>query len=254
MEDESELRNPFPSPPSHYVRYTDDNLRLLSLFLENSKKSGLSSQQEALSGETNIPNWPLEELEKPKLELILEDGEYTVFGDCWKTKEHIPGLRELGGTQLYPEDKSIDRRPVLQTILRSLLLSYSYLLKSILLPPPSIHTQDLHDWHRHLDWITVMSQNIIAAANDLRPAQARVNIEALIRNQIELRRSETQFIQRKCESFEKLLETLKSVTADIGNPTSSLTQRQNALERKDAYLMVQISEALYWADDVTVKK
>jgi mediator of RNA polymerase II transcription subunit 7 len=83
MEDESELRNPFPSPPSHYVRYTDENLRLLSL-LRGSSQDPASSQQEVLSGETSVPSWPLEELEKPRLDLILEDGEYTVFGDCWK--------------------------------------------------------------------------------------------------------------------------------------------------------------------------
>ena len=30
-DEETELRNPFPSPPSHYTRYTNHNLKLLEL-------------------------------------------------------------------------------------------------------------------------------------------------------------------------------------------------------------------------------
>lgn len=29
------------------------------------------------------------------------------------------------------------------------------------------------DWQRHVEWINVLSQNLMAAANDLRPVQVR---------------------------------------------------------------------------------
>ena len=39
---------------------------------------------------------------------------------------------------------------------------------------------DQPDWQRHIEWITVMSQNIMAAANDLRPVQVRPSNLSLI--------------------------------------------------------------------------
>jgi mediator of RNA polymerase II transcription subunit 7 len=39
-----------------------------------------------------------------------------------------------------------------------------------------------------------MAQNIMAAANDLRPVQARSNLELMMKRQLELRREETQAI------------------------------------------------------------
>ena len=42
-EDEAELRNPFPAPPSHYNNYTSHNLALLSLFKERAEEKRLST-------------------------------------------------------------------------------------------------------------------------------------------------------------------------------------------------------------------
>ena len=65
----------------------------------------------------------------------------------------------------------LDRRPALLSVLRSLLLAYSSMLSSVLAPPPSLASNALPDWQRLLEWITIMSQNIMSAANDLRPVQ-----------------------------------------------------------------------------------
>lgn len=74
--DEEELRNPFPSPPSNYVRYTDDNLQLYLKLCESNPDSLHEKQADQ--------PWSLADLEKPRVDWILEDGEYTVFGDLWK--------------------------------------------------------------------------------------------------------------------------------------------------------------------------
>lgn len=84
-EEEAELRNPFPSPPSHYTNYTGHNLKLLELLKEHVGEGDISSvnQAELLSDQADVPDWPLPQLEKPRVDWILEEGQYTVFGDTW---------------------------------------------------------------------------------------------------------------------------------------------------------------------------
>ncbi|RDB29612.1 Mediator of RNA polymerase II transcription subunit 7 [Hypsizygus marmoreus] len=215
-DEEAELRNPFPSPPSHYTKYTSHNLKLLALLHERTSDPE-SNQHEVLADQTDIPDWPLTQLEKPRVDWILEEPEayYDVFGDRWFVKEKIPSLAELGGNQLYPADPSTDRRPALLSILRSLLVTFSSLTSSLLAPPPSPSSTTPPDWQRHVEWITVLSQNIMAAANDLRPVQARGNLELMMRRQVELRRSETELLHSKCEALEARLADLRKSLQDL---------------------------------------
>ncbi|KAI5124182.1 hypothetical protein M0805_000987 [Coniferiporia weirii] len=217
---EAELRNPFPSPPSHYHQYTTHNLRLLTLL--KSRRTVASppdvekDQHEVLVDQDDLPDWPLSQLEKPRADWILEEGQYSVFGDTWFVKEKIPSLGELGGHQLYPEDHTVDRRPALLSILRSMLVTYSRLLKSLLDPPPNPQSTEPSEWHKHVEWMTVMSQNIMSAANDLRPVQARYNLEAMMTRQLELRRGETVFIHEKCNDLQRKLLELKMTVSNTG--------------------------------------
>lgn len=84
-EEEAELRNPFPSPPSHYNNYTSHNLELLRLLRERVGDGDPSqaNQHEILSDQTDVPDWSLTQLEKPRVDWILEEGQYSVFGDTW---------------------------------------------------------------------------------------------------------------------------------------------------------------------------
>lgn len=53
-----------------------------------------------------------------------------------------------------------------------MLVTYSSLLGSLLEPPNTVSTTNLQpEWQRYVEWITVLSQNLMAAANDLRPVQ-----------------------------------------------------------------------------------
>lgn len=85
-DEETELRNPFPSPPSHYTNYTTHNLTLLKLLREragNDDDLSQPNQNEVLADQTDVPEWPLVSLEKPRVDWIREDGEYTVYGETW---------------------------------------------------------------------------------------------------------------------------------------------------------------------------
>ena len=57
------------------------------------------------------------------------------------------------------------------SILRTLLATYSSLLGALLLPPPTTSSTEPPEWQRHMSWMTIMTQNIMGAANDLRPVQ-----------------------------------------------------------------------------------
>jgi mediator of RNA polymerase II transcription subunit 7 len=89
----AELRNPFPSPPSHYLNYTAHNLKLLSLLRERTTPDEQDltnvNQHAVLSDQVDVPDWPLSQLEKPRVDWILEDGQYTVFGDTWVVRPFL---------------------------------------------------------------------------------------------------------------------------------------------------------------------
>ncbi|KAF9056563.1 MED7 protein-domain-containing protein [Panaeolus papilionaceus] len=209
-EETTELRNPFPSPPSHYTKFTSHNLNLLALLKERSPDYQNANQYDVLNDQSDIPDWPLTQLEKPRVDWILEepDAYFDVYGDRWFVKDTIPSLAEVGGHQLYPADPSVDRRPALLSVLRTLLVTYSALMGSLLVPPP-LSPETPPEWDRHISWITVLSQNLMAAVNDLRPVQARDNLESMMKRQLELRREETKKIHEKCDSLTAKLDQLR---------------------------------------------
>ncbi|EKM61279.1 uncharacterized protein PHACADRAFT_134734 [Phanerochaete carnosa HHB-10118-sp] len=263
-EEEAELRNPFPAPPSHYTKYTTHNLNLLRLIRERAGDKDLTqaNQHEILSDQVDMPDWPLIQLEKPRVDWILEDGHYTVFGDTWFVKETIPSLAESGGHQLYPADPSVDRRPALLSIMKTMLVTYSHLLNALLMPPPtSSYPTAQPEWVRHVDWINVMAQNLMAAANDLRPVQARGNLEMMMRRQLELRREEAQNIHAKCDELEAKLSALSSSALETADGTDkgavkspapeAMQDVQEAKSRTQTMdIPVSIDEVLRWAEEV----
>ncbi|TFK56578.1 hypothetical protein OE88DRAFT_34082 [Heliocybe sulcata] len=252
-DEEAELRNPFPSPPSHYTRYTSHNLRLLGLLKERAMAEDLSevNQHEVLVDQSDIPEWPLVELDKPRVDWILEEGSYTVFGDTWFVKETIPSLAELGGHQLYPADPSVDRRPALLAITRSMLATYSKLLSALLVPPPPPTSNEPPEWQRHVEWLTVLAQNIMAAANDLRPVQARASLELMMQRQLDLRREETTALHEKCDELEAKLAELKTA---VRPTTSSLkdadTQMSDVTLMSNTANEVSAEDVLRWAEEI----
>lgn len=100
VEEETELRNPFPSPPSHYQNYTAHNLKLLSLLRERAGPEEIDlsnvNQLSILFDQSDVPEWPLAQLERPRVDWIIEEGHYTVFGDTWQVSP-TPPLPPLRG-------------------------------------------------------------------------------------------------------------------------------------------------------------
>jgi mediator of RNA polymerase II transcription subunit 7 len=103
-----------------------------------------------------------------------------------------------------------------------MLVTYSSFLGALLAPPPSATSTCPPQWERQVQWITTLAQNVIAAANDLRPIQvrrpspsdamsarvtvldvyqARASLELMMKHQLELRREETRAIHEFVLSF-----------------------------------------------------
>jgi hypothetical protein len=123
-DEEAELRNPFPSPPSHYTNYTSHNLSLLSLLNEREASTAdpePRSQHQILSDQTDVPDWSLKQLEKPRVDWMLEGGEYTVFGDTWFVSvlerdffvKALRGFRSVAGQGVDPFTRRTRRSPTL---------------------------------------------------------------------------------------------------------------------------------------------
>ncbi|GBE83433.1 MED7 protein-domain-containing protein [Sparassis latifolia] len=249
-EEEAELRNPFPSPPSQYNKYITHDLQLLSLLRERAGDGDLAAANQAtlLADQDDVPEWPLTQLEKPRVDWIVEDGQYTVFGDTWFVKETIPSLADTGGHQLYPTDPSVDRRPAMKTILSSLLVTYSRLLSAVLAPPPTASATAPPEWQRQLEWIRIMAQNIMAAANDLRPVQARGNLELMMKRQLELRREETKAIHAKCDALETKMAEMQATARNAKEEGQPTAQPQYA--QPTGAISVTLEDVLRWAEEI----
>ncbi|KAG8749587.1 Mediator of RNA polymerase II transcription subunit 7 [Serendipita sp. 396] len=153
--EEQEVKNPFPTPPVYWTRYTPENLRLLARLREKivarRQENGASQVEETgeenrddedvdqavlLPGEELLPSFPLLELEPPRLDWILEEESYSSFGEVHPTKEIVqvlpPGIQKL-----YDPEPKADPRPHLRQLLVSLLSAYHKLLSDVLEPVPS---------------------------------------------------------------------------------------------------------------------
>ncbi|KAG1760373.1 MED7 protein-domain-containing protein [Suillus occidentalis] len=253
-EEEAELRDPFPSPPSHYNNFTSHNLKLLALLKERvgdkDTDLGVVDQHELLSDQTDLPTWSLAQLQKPRVDWIFEEGYYSVFGDTWFVKETIPSLAEVGRHQLYPPDPSTDRRPALLGVLRSMLVTYSNLTDAILAPPPPPSSSAQPEWQRQLEWITILAQNLMAAANDLRPVQARGNLELMMQRQLELRREETKSIHSRCDALEARLLELRSSAQETPGSDQMSTVKSSDSQVQTSVINVSLEDMLRWAEEV----
>jgi len=163
-------------------------------------------------------------------------------------KDTIPSLAELGGHQLYPADPSVDRRPALKTVLKSLLVTYSRLLNAVLLPPPTASSAAPPEWQKQLEWITIMAQNIMAAANDLRPVQARGNLELMMRRQLELRRQETKAIHEKCDTLEEKLAEMRSTIQSLRQESMPADQADSIAKVDSSHVIME--DVLRWAEEI----
>ncbi|KAL1749016.1 MED7 protein-domain-containing protein [Schizophyllum fasciatum] len=273
--EDAELQSPFPAPPAHYARYTTHNLRLLALMRERAQADDADevarpaegalvppiedptqaavAQFKLLQDQTDLPDFPLYQLEKPRVDWIEEDNTFTVFGETWPIKNtKIMSLAEAGIAQLFPDDPSEDRRPAMLSILRSLLAQYSRLTKTVTIPPPrDLPEGTQSESQEMISWMKVLTQNLMATANELRPVQARWNLELMMKRQLELRREETAAIHSKCDEIEARLAALRQATQHLHAQSASLHVSPIGSGPSSAITgSISADSVLRWAEEV----
>ena len=112
---------------------------------------------------------------------IVDQGNHTLLGRNGRNAA-VSCRSECGSVTLHHPQRTFvlmlwypcpltDRRPALLAVLKSMLVTYSHLLNALLAPPPPAASGAPPEFARHLEWIKVLSQNLMAAANDMRPVQ-----------------------------------------------------------------------------------
>lgn len=137
----------FPAPPALYHRYTDDNL----------------------ADPSNEP---------PNVDWIVQDGSYTVFGETWPVEELTPRLHEMGVPEMFDPTDAADRLESLQSLLRTLILTYLQLVDALLTPPPSLAQPEPAlptDPERLTEHMRLICINMHYLVNELRPVQVRAH-------------------------------------------------------------------------------
>ncbi|GAA6039364.1 hypothetical protein JCM8097_002817 [Rhodosporidiobolus ruineniae] len=190
----------FPAPSPFYLRYTSHNL-------------ALPLDEDPLI--SDVPGEPVpfhrSDLEPPNVDWIVEEGSYSVFGETWPIDEKVPTLEEMGVKEMF--ERGVDRKLSLQTLLRTLLLTYTQLLDALLTPPPSLahpRPPGPTDPERLTEHLRLIAINMHYLVNELRPVQARETLKNMMRAQIELRKAKTAAIRQKCDAIKATLSTLHS--------------------------------------------
>lgn len=276
--EQQEVKNPFPTPPAYWMRYTPENLRLLGVLKEklghgeewirtrDQKDDEENVDQEALlSEETLLPSFPLLELEPPRLDWVLEQEEYSSFGELYPTNE-ITQVFPPGLDKLHNLEPGTDRRPQLRQLLVSLLNAYHKLLSDVLEPvpsgyhrPPSPSRLDAGgdpsgmngnvewppplNWEATILWIRTLVLNLGWMVNEFRPIQARMTLESMMQRQIETRREETRMIHGKCDELEKTLADLRAKASTLLPSVSDSTPQDLMIEGDSADLKTDMASS-----------
>ncbi|KAF8341294.1 MED7 protein-domain-containing protein [Cantharellus anzutake] len=254
-----EIVNPFPSPSSYYKLYTEHNLNLLHLLRTRTSTSvhdpipPEAQQHQSLFDQSQVPPWDLTTLERPRADWIVEEGNYETFGDFWPIPERHPTLEEGGIQQLYKAGN--DHREDLHKMLRTILVTYHRLVGALLIPPHPVAQEP--EWVQHMEWIRIVTLNMVAAVNELRPVQARETLKTALRTQLESRRQQTKYIHAKCDELSEQLASLKSLTLqnvstfmDEGDPSRALYSLSGLRQGGSDLPLLPLSELEKWANSL----
>lgn len=198
------LKATFPAPPPFYKHFTQQNLARLSEIHDVSHKAEQRGDEKPKSDSTALP---------PELRFLTPpepptEGTYRVFGDHWEVEDKLQPLNSLGIEQLYPtspsgSSPSLDRAFYLRKLVKSILLSYLELVRTLSLNPEAAI--------KKIEDLRTMFINVHHLINEYRPHQARETLMLMMEERIERGWSEIERIREMRGKVESVLDGLNSI-------------------------------------------
>ncbi|KAK6526975.1 Mediator of RNA polymerase II transcription subunit 7 [Arthrobotrys megalospora] len=190
----------FPTPPTFYTHFTPANQEKLKEF-----QAAAAKDADEGNASRELPD-ELVCLIPPK---PPTEGQYRSFGDTWNIPDRLPTLKELNIPQLFPEpsDESynVDRAQELRRLCKSLLLNYLELVGIMGVSPAEFEEKVYH--------LRIHLINIHQLINEYRPHQARETLIAMMEEQLEKSRQETEDNRKACGKIRELMGSLGSFDA-----------------------------------------
>lgn len=197
----------YPPPPPYFKYFTEENLNNLEIWKNKAQdemqidKTDLEQVKE--DQDIKAPG-QLKFLVPPK----QPDGDhYRGFGNLWSFEDKLPGLKELGWTQLYKDDDELitsnTKIAELHKLMDSLLLNFLELIGVVSIDPQQFHYK--------IEDLKLILININHILNTYRPHQSRESLIMLLRKQIDMKRNEISEIDKTSEDIKlrilKLVDT-----------------------------------------------
>ncbi|KIO20436.1 hypothetical protein M407DRAFT_245795 [Tulasnella calospora MUT 4182] len=259
----NEVDNPFPRPPERFKLFTDRNVSLLKTLRERTDTQVHDplpegqSQDDILEGE-NLEGVAedLIELERPRVDWVVEAGQFDVFGKWYDIVDGHPRVNDREITNTILQQPEGDIRPHLRKLLRTILHSYYTLLGGTTQHLP-VDDVVLTVFEVEASFMLEISRAFLSAVNSVRPLQARQTLEQLLVRQLETRREETRRIHEKCDSIEATLAALKAKAAeiqqqqDVGLEKLTLDDTIPKASPDGGTGVVSDADVLQWANEVS---
>ncbi|KAF3917871.1 hypothetical protein ABW20_dc0107188 [Dactylellina cionopaga] len=199
----------FPAPPTFYEHFTEENqakLKEIQASLLSSTSNPSEGDDAAKHASQSLP---------PELVCLIPpkpptEGQYRSFGDTWNIPDRLPTLKELNIPQLFgePSDESynVDRAQELRRLCKSLLLNYLELVGVMGMSPEDFEEKVYH--------MRIHLINIHQLINEYRPHQARETLIAMMEEQLEKSKQETEENRKACRKIKDLMAGLDSFNAN----------------------------------------
>lgn len=212
----------YPPPPPYVKYFTEENLNKLEAWkngTQDDMQIDKTDSERDIEEKESQPPGVLKFLIPPK----QPSGEhYRGFGSLWSFEDKLPGLKELGWTQLYKDDDELitsnTKIEELHKLMDSLLLNFLELIGVVSIDPQQFHYK--------IEDLKLILINISHILNTYRPHQSRESLIMLLRKQIDMKRNEINEIDKTSSDIKAKI--LKLVDANYVN------EQENNKEENDA--------------------
>ncbi|ORY29375.1 mediator complex, subunit Med7 [Naematelia encephala] len=205
----------FPPPPLYYKAFTDEKV---SRYAE---ASGTNKGKESEAGESEeeeteerevLPVSLSDELEKPRVDWVREEGRWMCFGQQQSIIPHIPTTSEIGLTPMINPDEhpQTSLPPLLHSFLHTLLRLIERLTETARIPGELEEKGWAHEGDQFIQHLSNLAATMMISVNQLRGYQAESTLVMLMEKQLQARREQTTELKSKCATIAATLKALRN--------------------------------------------